>query len=87
MIRKYHEIAKANGAIVSGTLSLLYTHFEADIYTQIIPEIGLESAPADLVSWSLASLIREQLSVGTRETIMSIHEMEYVLTQRLQDRL
>lgn len=69
---------------MSSTLSLLYTQLEADEYTQIIPEIGLESAPADLVSWSLASLIREQLSVGTRETIMSIHEMKYVLTQRVE---
>ncbi|KAI9877129.1 MAG: hypothetical protein M1830_004724 [Pleopsidium flavum] len=56
MIRKYHETAKANGAIM-------------------IPEIGIESAPADLVSWSLASLIRDQLSVGTKEIVMSIHDM------------
>lgn len=45
----------------------------------MIPEIGIESAPADLVSWSLASLIRNQLSVGTKEITMSIHDMKYVL--------
>lgn len=57
--------------------------YEADVVPQIIPEIGLESAPADVVTWALASLIREQLSVGTRETIMSIHEMKYGPTNKL----
>ena len=65
------------------TLSSNMHDYETDAVPQIIPEIGLESAPADLVSWALASLIREQLSVGTREIIMSIHEMKYMLTQKV----
>lgn len=56
MIQKYHETAKASGAI-------------------IIPEIGLESAPSDLLAWSLASLVKTKLSVGTKEIVASVHEM------------
>ncbi|KAI4250467.1 MAG: hypothetical protein L6R40_000065 [Gallowayella cf. fulva] len=42
----------------------------------IIPEIGLESAPSDLLAWSLATLIREKLSVGTKEVITSVHTID-----------
>lgn len=57
MIEKYHEIAKANHAIM-------------------IPEIGIESAPSDLLVFALVSLIREELSVGTKEVIASIHDLK-----------
>lgn len=52
MIKKHHETAKANHAI-------------------IIPEIGIEAAPSDLVTWSLANLVRNKLSVGLKEVISS----------------
>ena len=42
----------------------------------IIPEIGLESAPSDLLAWTLATLIRETLSSDTKEVIASIHQMD-----------
>ena len=44
----------------------------------MIPQIGLESAPADLLTLSIVSLIREKLSVGTKEVILSIHDLVYV---------
>ncbi|KAL8997986.1 MAG: hypothetical protein Q9188_006190 [Gyalolechia gomerana] len=56
MIQKYHDVAKANNAI-------------------IIPEIGFESAPSDLLAWSLATLIKKQFSLGTKEVVASVHEM------------
>ncbi|KAL9129068.1 MAG: hypothetical protein Q9217_002375 [Psora testacea] len=56
MIRKYHEIAKASGAI-------------------IIPEIGIESSPSDLLTWALVSRIRKQCQIGTKEVTASLHEM------------
>ncbi|KAL9598603.1 MAG: hypothetical protein Q9179_003856 [Wetmoreana sp. 5 TL-2023] len=56
MIQKYHEIAKANHAI-------------------IIPEVGLESTPSDLLAWTLARTITDEFSVGTKEVIASIHEI------------
>ncbi|KAL8830289.1 MAG: hypothetical protein Q9170_005795 [Blastenia crenularia] len=56
MIQKYHDLAKANGAI-------------------IIPEIGLESAPSDLLAWSLATLIREKYSLPTKGVVASVHEI------------
>ena len=55
MIEKYHEIAKANHAI-------------------IIPEIGIESAPSDLLAYALVNLIRTELSVGTKEVVASLHD-------------
>ena len=42
----------------------------------IIPEVGVESAPSDLVAWSLAGVIREKLSVGTKEVISCVHDMK-----------
>ena len=56
MITKYHDIAKANHAI-------------------IIPEIGIESAPSDLLTFALTNLIRRELSVGTAEVIGCVHEI------------
>ncbi|KAL8674809.1 MAG: hypothetical protein Q9168_000790 [Polycauliona sp. 1 TL-2023] len=41
----------------------------------IIPEIGLESAPSDLLAWTLATLIREDLSLDTRNIVASVHKM------------
>lgn len=41
----------------------------------IIPEIGLESAPSDLLAWSLATLIKEKFSLDTKEVVASVHEM------------
>lgn len=41
----------------------------------IIPQNGVESAPADLMCWKLASLIRERFSQGTGELVFTIHDM------------
>ncbi|KAJ5584966.1 uncharacterized protein N7459_004766 [Penicillium hispanicum] len=58
IIDKYHETAKANGAI-------------------IIPSMGVESAPADLLAWSLVKRIREDLGSATREINSCIKELKY----------
>ena len=42
----------------------------------IIPEIGLESAPSDMIAWSMADLIRRTFSVGTREVICTLHQLK-----------
>ena len=39
----------------------------------IIPEIGIESAPSDMVAWSLASLFRKEYSLPTREVVCTLH--------------
>lgn len=57
IIDKYHETAKANGAI-------------------IIPCTGVESAPADLLAWSLVKRVREDLSSSTRQINSTIKEMK-----------
>ncbi|KAL8760895.1 MAG: hypothetical protein Q9184_002926 [Pyrenodesmia sp. 2 TL-2023] len=41
----------------------------------IIPEIGLESSPSDLLAWSLATLLKEILSLNTKEVVASVHEI------------
>ena len=46
-------------------------------FLQIIPEAGFESTPADLLSWALVSAIREKMSTGTEEVILSVHELKY----------
>jgi short subunit dehydrogenase-like uncharacterized protein len=44
----------------------------------MIPQIGLESAPSDLVTWSLVTMIRERFSAPTGEVILSVHEFRQV---------
>ena len=75
IIRKYDKAAKESKAIV-GIPFIQHTEL-CLMYLQIIPEIGLESAPADLISWILVNLIREKLSVGTKEVISTIHNIRY----------
>ena len=42
----------------------------------IIPEIGIESAPSDLLTFALVTMIRKELSVGTKEVIASVHDLK-----------
>ena len=42
----------------------------------IIPQVGVESSPSDLLTWALVKEIRERFSTGTREVIGSLHEMK-----------
>jgi short subunit dehydrogenase-like uncharacterized protein len=42
----------------------------------MIPQIGIESAPSDLLTLSLVSLIRTRLSAPTGQVIMSLHELQ-----------
>ena len=41
----------------------------------IIPQIGIESAPSDLLAFALTNLIRNELSLGTGEVIGCVHEV------------
>lgn len=44
----------------------------------LIPQIGLESAPADLCTWALATTLRKQMNVKTRDVTISIHNIRFV---------
>lgn len=44
--------------------------------SMLFPEIGVESAPADLVVWSLAKHNRTELAAKTREVILSCHSLK-----------
>ncbi|CAL5873201.1 uncharacterized protein PFLUO_LOCUS7470 [Penicillium psychrofluorescens] len=57
IVDKYHETAKANGAI-------------------IIPSLGVESAPADILAWALVKQVREALSCQTKEINSCIKELK-----------
>jgi short subunit dehydrogenase-like uncharacterized protein len=41
----------------------------------MIPQNGIESAPPDLITWSLVSLIRNELSAPTGSVILSQYEL------------
>lgn len=45
---------------------------------QVIPEIGIESAPSDLIVWLLAKVIRDEFSVGTKEVISCLYDIKSV---------
>jgi short subunit dehydrogenase-like uncharacterized protein len=42
----------------------------------IIPQNGIESAPTDLLCWSLVSFIREKLHVGTAEIVECLYDLK-----------
>jgi short subunit dehydrogenase-like uncharacterized protein len=42
----------------------------------LIPEIGFESAPSDLMAYTAATTIRDSLGCGVRDVVCSIHEMK-----------
>ena len=42
----------------------------------IIPQNGVESAPADLLSWALVAHNRQTLNAGTKEIVHSIHDIK-----------
>lgn len=56
--------------------------------SMLFPEIGVESAPADIVAWSLAKHNRTQLDSKTGEVVMSVHKLKSVkLVQSLKAHL
>ena len=57
MIKKYHDVAKKNHAI-------------------LIPQIGFESAPSDLLVWVLADLLRKNGCTDIKEAVGSLYELK-----------
>jgi short subunit dehydrogenase-like uncharacterized protein len=52
--------------------------YEKDAKTSgaiMIPQIGIESAPADLITWSVVQMIQERLGISTAEVVVSVHEI------------
>jgi len=41
----------------------------------MFPQIGIESAPPDLITWSLASALRSRFSAPTRDVTVSLHNI------------
>lgn len=44
--------------------------------SMLFPEFGMESAPVDLIVWSLAKHNRTELEAKTREAIVSVHRLK-----------
>jgi short subunit dehydrogenase-like uncharacterized protein len=42
----------------------------------MIPQIGVESAPADLITWTLVNMIKEKLSPKTGEVVFSLYKLK-----------
>lgn len=41
----------------------------------MIPQSGIESAPSDVLAWSMAQLIRSELSAQTGDVVVEFHEL------------
>jgi hypothetical protein len=64
-------------------MELLFVLLQMTIYDytdcrKMIPSTGVESAPADILAWSLVKRVREDLSAPTRQIDSTIKEMKYV---------
>jgi len=44
----------------------------------MVPQNGIESAPADLATWSMAQHLRKDLQAATRDVVVTIHKVTYV---------
>lgn len=42
----------------------------------MLPQIGLESAPPDLVTWLLIDMIKQRFAAPTAEVVVSVHELK-----------
>lgn len=42
----------------------------------MIPQTGVDSAPPDLITWTLAKMIREKLSAKIGDVVVSLHELK-----------
>lgn len=53
----------------------------------MIPSVGIESAPADILTWSVVKTVREKLSCQPREVVSAIEEMKYVPNPKVRGTL
>jgi short subunit dehydrogenase-like uncharacterized protein len=47
----------------------------------LVPQAGIESAPADLITWALANTLRTELGSQTKDVTVSLHEVKFVHSQ------
>lgn len=60
----------------TGTMINKYEGAAQETGAMMFPQIGIESAPPDLVTWSLTKEVREKLSAKTAAVTVSIHQLE-----------
>lgn len=53
-----------------------YEHVAKATGAMMFPQIGIESAPPDLMTWSMAKVNREKLSARTGAVNVSIHQLK-----------
>ncbi|KUJ11573.1 uncharacterized protein LY89DRAFT_654225 [Mollisia scopiformis] len=46
--------------------------------SMLFPQLGLESSPADLITWSLAKYNRMEFRAKTRDVVVSVHRLDSV---------
>lgn len=51
----------------------------------VFPQSAVESAPSDLITFALASLIKSELSAPLGDVVISVHEVRYVSFYRLAE--
>lgn len=81
---KYHDVARRNKAIVRKYVYFsyhsLFCRFISDVTAQIIPEIGLESTPADMLTFAVVKYLQAALGMATKEIILTTHSMRMDLS-------
>ncbi|KAF9872613.1 saccharopine dehydrogenase [Colletotrichum karsti] len=60
----------------TGTMINKYEGAAQETGAMMFPQIGIESAPPDLVTWSLAKVLREKLLAKTGAVTVSIHQLD-----------
>ncbi|KAF4853700.1 Saccharopine dehydrogenase-like oxidoreductase [Colletotrichum siamense] len=60
----------------TGTMINKYEGAAQETGAMMFPQIGIESAPPDLVTWSLTKEVREKLSAKTAAVTVSIHQLD-----------
>nr|XP_036586685.1 saccharopine dehydrogenase [Colletotrichum truncatum]KAF6797242.1 saccharopine dehydrogenase [Colletotrichum truncatum] len=60
----------------TGTMINKYEGVAKETGAMMFPQIGIESAPPDLVTWLLTKQVRQQLSAKTGAVTVSIHQLD-----------
>ncbi|KAF6842792.1 saccharopine dehydrogenase [Colletotrichum musicola] len=60
----------------TGTMINKYEGAAQETGAMMFPQIGIESAPPDLVTWLLAKQVREKLQTTTAAVTVSIHQLD-----------
>ncbi|ORY69591.1 Saccharopine dehydrogenase-domain-containing protein [Pseudomassariella vexata] len=70
-----HYLDCTGEAVWSLSMIKIYEAKAKETGAMLFPQSGIESAPSDILTWSLAQLIRSEFSAPVSDVVVAIHEL------------